>query len=192
MSGYYDDHDRLARDAWNLDCDGYEVYVTLNELDPAFRERATNGLVSGPASTTSDGDVARRRWLLVDVDPVRPAGVSATMEEKTAAYHKTLGVRDHLRGREWPEPVVADSGSGFHLLYPIDLPNDGESRDLVKRVLASLARDHGDGHARVDVGVHNAARIVRLYGTVNRKGVDTPERPHRRTQICKVPEEALR
>ena len=73
VPGYYDGHDRLARDAWNLDCDGYEVYATLNEIAPELLARATNECVSRPASTTADCDVVRRRWLLLDIDAGRPA-----------------------------------------------------------------------------------------------------------------------
>src|SRR5690606_16534917 len=39
--------------------------------------------------------------------------------------------------------------------------------------------------------VHNAARIWKLYGTTTRKGDDTPERPHRRSEVLHVPEEIV-
>ena len=189
-SGYFDDYDAMAGVAAELNCRGWQVYATLNPVDAALLARAPNRVEDCPKVTTSDDDITRRRWLLIDVDPVRRAGISATLEEKTAAYVKAKRVRDYLREQGWRDPVVADSGSGFHLLYRVDLPNTSESKELIKRVLEALAAEFDDDGAKVDVAVHNAARLVRLYGTVNRKGEPTKERPHRRSEIKKIPEEA--
>lgn len=191
VSGYYDDHDALVEETAELDRQGWQVYRTLNPVNPALLARAANRLVERPKATTSDNDVTRRQWLLVDVDPVRPSGVSATNEEKWAAYTRALAIRSYLRTRGWPDPVAADSGNGFHLLYPIDLPNDQESRELVKGVLEALASMFDDDRVKIDTSVHNASRIVRLYGTTTRKGDNTPERPHRRSKIKKIPKEKV-
>ena len=40
----------------------------------------------------------------------------------------------------------------------------------------------------VDTANFNAARIWKLYGTVSRKGDNTPERPHRRSRIISAPD----
>ena len=140
--------------------------------------------------TTSDSDIERRRWLALDFDPVRPAGVSSTDEEKSAALLRAEEVRDHLRGEGWPEPVVGDSGNGAHLLYRVDLPNDPESSELVKGVLEALDFGFSDGAVEVDTAVANAARIWKLYGTTARKGDHTNERPHRRSALLEAPEGA--
>jgi hypothetical protein len=42
---------------------------------------------------------------------------------------------------------------------------------------------------KVDQTVFNASRIVKLYGTVARKGDHTPDRPHRLSRILVAPEE---
>ncbi len=192
LSGYYDDHDALARQAQRLDTYGYQVYASLNEIGTVSSERVLNTTPSKVESTTADRDIARRRWLPIDVDPVRPSGVSSTDGEKRAAYVRSKAVRDYLRGEGWPEPVIADSGNGFHLLYPLDLPNDEKSREIVKGVLWALAHKFDDDLVKIDVSVHNASRLVRLYGTHNAKGVSTPERPHRRSRILKVANEEVR
>jgi hypothetical protein len=139
-----------------------------------------------PKATTADRDIVRRGWLLVDFDPARPSEISATLGEKEAAYERAKEVRAYLKAEGWPEPVIADSGNGFHFLYPLDLPNDQESRELVKGVLKALAFKFDDDRVKIDTGVYNAARIVRLYGTTTRKGDHTNERPHRRSVIKKV------
>lgn len=188
-SGYFNDLDVLADEAGKLDGQGWQVYVTLNPVKEALLARAANRAKDKPAVTTSDRDVASRRWLLLDVDPVRPSNISATDEEKKAAYLTAKEVLQYLRQQGWPDPVIADSGNGFHFLYPIDLPNDERSRELVKGVLEALAFMFDDEKVKIDTSVHNAARIVRLYGTTTRKGDHLPERPHRRSEILKIPKE---
>jgi hypothetical protein len=189
-SGYFDDYDVLADEAVKLDGQGWRVYVTLNPVKEALLARAANRAKDRPEITTSDRDVASRRWLLLDVDPVRPSGVSATDEEKDAAYLTAKEVLQYLRQQAWPDPVIADSGNGFHFSYPIDLPNDERSSELVKGVLETLAFMIDDEKVKIDTSVHNAAQIVRLYGTTTRKGDHLPERPHRRSEILKIPKEA--
>ena len=186
-SGYFDDFDALFEKAAELDQQGWQIYATLNPVNTALLARASNRVIDRPKATTSDNDVTCRRWLLIDLDPVRPSGVSATKEEKTAAFERTKEVLAYLRTKGWPEPIIADSGNGFHLLHPINLPNDRESRELVKNVLEALAFRFDDDQVKIDQSVHNAARIVRLYGTATRKGDHTPERPHRRSKIKKLP-----
>ena len=190
-SGYFDDLDIAASAAAELDRQRYQVYLNLNEVDRALLARAANRIREGGKNdpSTADRDVVRRKWLLVDLDPVRPSGVSATDAEKEAARDRAYEIIAYLRSEGWPEPTVADSGNGFHLLYQIDLPNDKESGELVKGVLEGLAFKFDDEKVKVDKSVHNAARIVRLYGTVCRKGDDFPERPHRRSRILTIPKE---
>lgn len=149
--------------------------------------RAANRLKDRPEVTTADRDIASRRWLLIDVDPFRPSDVSATDEEKEAVYLRSQDVLQYLRQQAWPDPVIADSGSGFHFLYPLDLPNDERSKELVKGVLEALAFMFDDEKVKIDTAVHNASRVTRLYGTMNRKGNHLPERPHRCSEILEIP-----
>jgi hypothetical protein len=121
-SGYFDNPHALAETAMELDQQGWQSYVTLNEVSPNLLDRAPNRIIR-PAATTTDNDMLRRNYILVDVDPVRPADVSASNEEKRAAYLPTKAVRDFLRTQGWPRPIIADSGNGFHLLYRVNLPN---------------------------------------------------------------------
>jgi len=191
VSGYYDDHELLAYEAGKLEDRGYSVYVTLNEVDTALLARAYNRarkVYKEP--TTSDNDIVRRRWLPLDFDPARPSGVSATDAEKRTALRRAVEVRGFLRGQGWPEPVVGDSGNGYHLLYRVELPNDRESLELVKGVLEALAFKFSDEVVEVDTSTCNAARVWKLYGTTARKGDDAGDRPHRRSSLLKVPEVA--
>ena len=188
-SGYFDDFEELAQEAAKLEGRGLAVYVTLNPAEPALLARAQNRVKIHPKATTSDADVTCRRWLPLDFDPVRPADVSATDEEKEVALRRAMEVMNYLREQGWPEPVVGDSGNGTHLLYRVDLPNDRQSLQLVREVLEALAFKFSDDSVSVDTSTCNAARIWKLYGTTARKGDDTNERPHRVSRLLKVPEE---
>jgi len=186
-AGYFDDPETLAAEAAKLDGQGYTAYITLNPVEPALLARAQNRIKHRPRETTSDRDTLRRRWLLVDADPNLPAGISATDDEKAAALQLGREAYDYLESQGWPGAVVGDSGNGAHLLYPIDLPSDAESLELVRGVLEALSFRFSDGRVKIDTSVSNAARISKLYGTTARKGDDTKERPHRASKLLKVP-----
>jgi hypothetical protein len=172
VSGYFDDIERLAAAACEIE-QASGIYVIPNPVRPALLARASNRtrpITRDPL--TGDTDVAHRHWLLIDLDPQRPAGISATDDEHSAALQCAREIRTALREHGWPEPVLADSGNGAHLLYRIDLPtNDG---GLVKRVLAALAFRFDDASVKVDLTTHNPARIWKLYGTPARKGDHLP------------------
>jgi hypothetical protein len=192
-SGYFTDYAALGRACEALDCDPavHGIYVTLNSVNPSLLSRRANRIqhrLGRTDATTSDAEIVRRRWFPVDIDPVRPGGVSATDAEHTAALAMAEAVATWLSGLRFPEPVREDSGNGAHLLYRIDLPNNAASLALVKQGLAVLDAYFSDRSATVDVANHNAGRIWKLYGTVARKGDSTPERPHRRSRILSVPE----
>lgn len=168
------------------------IYVTLNPVTPTLLARATNRIKSRVRETTQDKDIVRRRWLLIDVDPVRPSGVSATDAELALARERASIMADHLTSLSWPRPVVAMSGNGCHLLYRIDLPANDEG--LLKALLAALADRFSDKRVTIDRAVHNPARIVKVIGTVSRKGDDLrgvaglEDRPHRRSEFIVAPD----
>ncbi len=191
-SGYFDSFESLVQKVTILGDEGrYQgIYVTLNEVNPALLARRANRIktrLSKKDSTTSDADILRRRWLPIDIDPVRPSGVSSSEDEHDSALWLADLVKGFLSELGWPEPLIGDSGNGAHLLYRIDLPNDTESRELVKGCLETLSflfsnRTEGSRcPCLVDTANFNAGRIWKLYGTLSRKGDSTPERPHRRS-----------
>ncbi len=192
-SGYFTDFEALARQVEALDCDPavHGCYVTLNEVNPALLSRRANRIkmhLSRGDATTGDADIIRRRWLPIDIDPVRPSGVSSTNAEHTLALAKADEIAGWLAGIGFPDPVRGDSSNGAHLLYRIGLPNDEQSTKLVKAVLSTLDTLFSDTGVSIDTANYNAGRIWKLYGTVTRKGDDTTERPHRRSRLLSVPE----
>jgi hypothetical protein len=185
ISGYFDDFSEAATVAARLDSAGVPaVYFTLNPINSALLARAKNKIVPYAKHTTSDADILRRRWLPIDLDPVRPAGISATDAEHEAALEQAGAIDQWLRDEfGFPKGVPADSGNGAHLLYRIDLPNDDNSRALVESILKALHEKFTDDRVKVDLTTFNAARIWKCYGTTARKGDATEDRPHRVSRL---------
>lgn len=190
ISGYFDDFNSLAVNADTLsdDVDVPAVYLTLNPVVPDLIARSANETLDRCDQTTKDHESERRRLLLVDCDPIRPTGISSSDAEHDAAIERSWQIREYLLSEGFPSSLLADSGNGGHNLFRIDLPNDQESADLVKRFLEALATRFDDAVVSVDTSVWNASRICKIYGTMVRKGSNHPTRPWRRSRIIECPE----
>lgn len=188
-AGYFDAKNwpLLAQFAAQFSVMGDAVYITLNPVDPQLINRYANRIESYAKASTTDRQVIERRWLLIDLDPVRPSGTSATESQVEAALNKALEIHDYLKTAGWPSPLTAMSGNGFHLLYRIELPNDEDATSLVKGVLEALAHRFDDDCIKVDRTVCNAARICKLYGTVANKGDHTEQAPWRASYVMDTP-----
>jgi hypothetical protein len=133
----------------------YGVYFVVNPINPEFitamqkrtppRKPFITATV-GRNSCPGDADILHRRWLIIDIDPVRridpmegidcsDTDVSATDEEKLMAFAKAkqiahylceLGLAIEKTGHEragWEAPdVFVDSGNGCHLYYEFKIP----------------------------------------------------------------------
>jgi len=163
------------------------IYGTINPVRHDLLARRKNRLGDYARDTTQDSHILRRVRLLVDLDADRPSGISATDEEHDAALTRAQETRVFLGERSWPAPIYVDSGNGAHLLYAIDLPNDSNATKLVQSVLKALSQRFSDSRVKVDESVFNAARIVKIPGTMARKGDNVPDRPHRRSQVLDMP-----
>lgn len=166
----------------------YNVFFTLNTLSPEIIARSKNRLTKYAKNTTTDSEISRRKWILLDFDPVRPAGISSSEEELKSAKSCAMKVRKYLSEEGFPEPVFALSGNGYHLLYSCNMDNGEQERETIKKFLEVLDQKFSDETVKVDRANYNAARICKLYGTVSCKGDDTEERPHRRSRIIKAPD----
>jgi hypothetical protein len=187
-AGYYRDREALAQAVIAYNGRAHGVYVTLNPVNPDLLSRAANRMKEWAELTTSDKDILSRRWLPLDLDPVRPSGISSNNAEHAAALARSQEIRDWLTGLGWPAPVEGDSGNGAHLLYRVDLPNDTAGGELVQKCIQAIAHKWNDQTVNIDTGVYNPARIWKLYGTRAAKGDNTEERPHRWAYLVNVPE----
>jgi len=115
ISGYFNDHKKLAQELWTLSGTAPAVYYTLNPVNPALLARANNHTNTYAKDTTNDApdNIVKRRWLLIDCDPVRLSDISSTDEEKAAARELAGQTKKFLKASGWSDPVVADSGNGY-------------------------------------------------------------------------------
>ncbi len=195
IGGYYRDIAMLAQDAATLNSESFNppqnVYVCLNPVNPhLYARKADSFCYSKKGTGVKDQDVACRRWLLIDVDPVRPSGVSATATQKQAAIELAKQVyawlQDQLDGACL---VCADSGNGAHILIRLpDLPNSADVAWYCDHLLQLLSDRSSNDQAKIDTTTSNAARICGLYGCVKRKGSDVPGQPHRLSRLLHVPD----
>ena len=169
------------------------VFFTINPLLEDCRSKKQFGpdlIRIGSGDGITDKEVKSRRWFLIDLDPERMKGVSSSDKEKALAWEKSNQIQDFLRENGFFDPVVCDSGNGYHLLYRIAMPNDKDHADLLRDFLAFLDEKFSDNDVKIDKKVFNAARIVKLYGTFARKGRNDVEngRPHRKSGFISFPE----
>jgi hypothetical protein len=194
------EHVRLLREAQRVRgfCGCYQLVngpldsALLARYQPGQWSRAFNG-------RATDRDIGKRRAVFIDTDPVRPKGISATTEQQREAWEVSAALED------WLADVVrrsalghGSSGNGFFTLIALE-PCD-PTPDTAKRIaqlLGLLQKKFGTERVKIDTSVFNAARLMPCPGTMKRKGVDTPERPHRMTSfscsshVTRVPLEAL-
>lgn len=190
-SGIFDNDADLISEINKFDRDNYNIYFIFNELKNALNGMPQlNRMVRG-AKAVNDKDIKYRRWLLVDVDPVREGGVTdvaSTDEELENARLVALDVRKYLREQGFKSPVVCRSGNGIHLLFKLNnVECTSENDEVFSNVLKYIALKFSDSKVDCDVKVANRARLTKFYSSVSRKGGNTKDRPHRKSEIVVVP-----
>ena len=191
-SGYFSNTETLIRELQRLaPNENGNVYFTLNEIDTGCYSRVQRDkFIKNCKTTTSDNDIIGYQWLMVDFDPKRPSGISSSDEELKAAKDTAKQVYKYLRSKGWNDPIFANSGNGYHLLYKINVEKTDKAAKVIENALKSLNAFFGDKtKVDVDTKVYNPSRICKLYGTIACKGADTAKRPHRMSKIIYIPDE---
>jgi hypothetical protein len=192
QSGFYDNRMLLGLMAKGMGQelgpdDGVKaVYWTLNPINRSTLKYVDNELNPRPRFATRGTNILQREWLLIDVDAERESGTNATDAEKLEGWKVLSNVVAFLRSIGWAEPVIVDSGNGYHALYKINVA--AADNDTVRNVLKVLAWRYDTAGAKVDQGVFDAPRICKVPGTWVRKGPHSAERPHRMSRFISIPE----
>jgi hypothetical protein len=185
--GYFNEPEAFGQAAAGLEgAEPKGIYFVLNPVNPDLLARAANRLKAADEKTptTSDKDVLCLRWLYIDIDPKRPAGISSTKEELARAIELRNKISKWMKERGFSQAVPAHSGNGAHLLVRLpDLPNIDLNVDHIKKALEAINALWSNPHVEIDLKVYNPARICKLYGTWARKGDHTEDRPHRPSYI---------
>ena len=189
LSGYFRDAETLLKAFDTIDMRRRNVYITLGKVkDECFARSQSECFLKSP-QTSSDTEIVSYRWLFVDLDPVRTAGISSSDTELEDAKALSKVVLQYMQNLGFEKPVIAASGNGFHLLYRIDVLNDKAGQSLVAKCLKVLSMLFDSDKVKIDTTNSNPSRICKLHGTLAQKGTSTPERPHRMSRILEVPEE---
>jgi hypothetical protein len=190
--GFYRNRVKAVEQALSADLDeGVHpsgIYVTLNPLSEDLLSRANERLRAN-VNGSRDEDVRCFQNLLIDLDPIRLPGINSTDEEHQAALGLAENIQNTLLVQGWPEPYRGSSGNGAALIYKLpNLPNEEFSKNLIKETLKALSSEFDMKQVKIDQSVGNPSRLVRLPGTLNRKGDSTESRPQRYAGIISIPE----
>lgn len=188
-SGYFKNFENIVSSIENYDrIDNMQIYFVLNNIkEECYSRTQQEKIIEKPKETTSDNDVLRRKFLLIDLDPKRASGVGSSNEEMEYAHMKAIDIYRFLLSKGIKEPIIAKSGNGFHIILRIDMNNDKDSLEIVTRFLKAMNMLFGDEKIDIDTKVGNAARICKLYGTTAKKGTNSEDRPWRMSEIVKYP-----
>lgn len=186
FSGYFDNAGCLLSRLSDINLEHANVYFTLQNLHPGCSARLQWNcfLNSGKEKipTTSDNDVISYKFLPIDLDPVRPAGISSNNEELAAAAEVRDEIIETMEIWGYKDPISAFSGNGYHLLYRINEDVKNGLKD-VESILTELDNTFSNEACHVDTTNKNPARIFKLYGTLAQKGRNTETRPHRMSKL---------
>ena len=99
FSGYFDDPAKLL-DAVKRIKSAKGVYVIPNPVRPELLARSMNkARIVGKEPLTGDDGILRRRWLLIDCDPRRAAGIASSDGEHDAARQRVNEIDAYLSER---------------------------------------------------------------------------------------------
>jgi hypothetical protein len=188
--GYFNDPELAANLIVNSDNEDIKAwYVTLNPVMPDLMARCSNRMQPAKTggSTTKD-QILYRRELLLDFDPERHTETSSTDE----LHDLALSHAKHVTGllsfdHNFPAPALVDSGNGAHARYWFaeGVPNTPEVTALIKTVQNIINDNFSTIKIKLDTKVYDAPRVVRIPGTVARKGENLPSNPHRTSRILR-------
>ena len=114
-SGYFEDPDVCIDQLQRLNDNSANVYLTLNRLNQSLYNRQQRDVLMKTRTTTSDNDVISFKYLLIDLDPVRPAGIGSTYEQVGQAHVMAQRIYKVLKELRFEDPIAAMSGNGWHL-----------------------------------------------------------------------------
>lgn len=186
VSGYFDNFSSFKNTVSKaIQQQKSNIYFTLQVIDPRLIGRAYNKLKPTDL-TTSDNNVRYYRWIPIDIDPERPAGVSSSDSE----LRKAIELRDTIRDwiidtTDYQAPITAISGNGAHILIrlPQDLPVNDDSKEFVRSFLETVSDGFSTDDMTIDTTVYNPARIWKLYGSKAMKGDEVPGNQYREALV---------
>lgn len=191
-SGYFKSFDNLCKQLEPYtEMDDEQIYFVMNNMSSdCYARPQCEKFLKSPKATTKDDEIISRKFLLCDFDPIRLPNISSSPEQFELAHKKAQDVYRYLKDDcGFEDMVVAISGSGWHLLIPVNIPCNEETDKIVKDFYAYMGNKFTDDKVEYDVKVYNRSRITKLYSVVSKKGANLPSNPWRQSKIVYIPKE---
>jgi len=204
-TGFFFDREAFINAAINLSNVADNVYTTINSVNPellalyppnkmigqyrAMKLGIAEYCIDKKVLSTSDSDVEYETAFVIDLDPQRKTDISSSDEQMRKTYDLALDLSHWFDERLVPHRVAC-SGNGWHIVIrmkPVKITAEAVERR--KTLLNIIADKFSTADIHIDRKVFNPARIIKLYGTVARKGINLPsqERYHRISYLKYVP-----
>jgi len=192
-SGYFRSFENLVSQLEPYtNMDDEQIYFVLNSIaEDCYARPQCEKFVKSPKATTKDDEIVRRKFLLLDFDPVRRSQTNSTPEQFELAHKKAQDVFLFLRKKGWTEPIICISGNGWHILVPVDLPCDEETNKIIKDFYTYMGSVFSDDNVEFDEKVFTCARLTKLYSTWAKKGANVPSNPWRQSKIVYIPQQIV-
>lgn len=190
-SGYFKSFENLCKQLEPYtNMEDEQIYFVLNRIDESCYARPQcEKFVKSVKVSTNDNDIISRRFVMIDCDPIRKSSVNSNEFEFNCAMQKARDIFRFLRENGFQDAIVCHSGNGAHLQLLVDLPNDDETTEILKRFYKYLGQRFTDEHVDIDQKVFNLARLCKTYSTYAKKGANLPDRPWRQSKILYVPKD---
>ena len=175
----------------------HRVYGSLDEMLKLAEKKKEANLFFVPQEVVypekgfiTQRDVTRWKNIIIDLDPVRPAGTVSLQEELDAACTLHDKIYDEVIRPYFQGGMTFLSGNGYHLWCPIDLEVNQESIAAVSDFLETIKQIYQTERVEVDTCFKNPAQLTTLYGTVKKKSLYRNVLPgttleHRQSRVIK-------
>lgn len=191
-SGYFRNFENLISQIEPYtNMDDEQIYFVLNSIDKdCYARPQCERFVKSPKVTTTDSDIIRRKFLLLDFDPIRKSQTNSSDAQFELAHKKAQDVyRFLIREHGFTDSIICVSGNGWHVLVPVDLPCNKETDKIIKDFYTYMGSVFTDDKVEFDEKVYTNARLTKLYSTVAKKGANVPSNPWRQSKIVYIPKD---
>ena len=92
VSGIFDNYDLLDEQLSAYE-GKYNIFFTLNDFENDAVNGSMNVLQTHSRKTVADGDITKRDYILIDIDPERPTNTSSKDDEHDRAIEKAKKIK---------------------------------------------------------------------------------------------------
>lgn len=138
---------------------------------------------------TKREDVTSVKTIVIDIDAIRKDMHQPATEEELERVDKlACQIQYDLLQRGFKKPIKCLSGNGYQLWFAIpEIKLTDENRESVEQKLQMFQEEmqqrySNKKHGSIDK-IGDLPRVIRVVGTMNIKGENTKERPHRLSRV---------